>query len=345
MRFSIVVPVFNSQKYLKKCLNSIVNRSFRDYEAILVDDGSTDSSGAMCDDYVKRFDNVSVIHKQNQGQIAARLDGVKKATGVFIVFVDSDDTIELNALEVLNGKIEQYNPDGVAFECSRMTSHGLITRHSGKHFKDFLITDKAELYREILSSSSYCSVCKKTFKRSVFNTAGLENLFNLRIGEDFYQTMDLIANASSVLFISDDLYNYRNNPGSVIHREQMASRFKMDFSSAYFVIDLINNSPLFKDKEKEIEKQSRMNVQEIAWKLGDISNLKTNYQKKVELFDGIKKDPYFIDYISKLGTADLCGREKMVYELFLNSQYRTLIRRERIASIPGRIKHLISVIL
>ena len=88
-----------------------------------------------------------------------------------------------------------------------------------------------------------------------------------------------------------------------------------------------------------------MNVQEIAWKLGEISNLKTSFEKKVELFDWIKREPYFIDYIRGLGAADLEGRERKDYELFLTSQYRTLIRREKLASIPGRIKHLISVIL
>lgn len=343
MRFSIIVPVYNSQKYLKKCLDSVVKQSFRDYEIIIIDDGSTDRSGVICDLFAEKHQNIKVVHKKNQGQIAARTDGVKEAIGEYIVFVDSDDTIEPNALAVLNNKIEQYHPDGVIYESSRMTAHGLIKIHSGADFKEYMLTDKAALYREILSTSSHCAVWKKAFKRSLFTTSGLEHLYNVRIGEDFYQTMDLIANASSVLFIPDDLYNYRNNPSSVLHREQVASKFKVDFTSALLVVDLMKSKPYFTDKD--IENHSIGNVSEIAGKLEEISNLKTSYEKKKEIFDKIKKEPYFVEYIEKLGTANLSGKEKEMYELFMKSDYKKLIRKEQIASIPKRIKHLIAGIL
>ena len=343
MRFSIIVPVYNSQRFLRNSLNSVTRQSFRDYEIILIDDGSTDKSGSICDDFAKNNKNIIVIHKQNQGQIAARTDGIKKAVGEYIVFVDSDDILEPNALEVLNNKIDQYHPDGVIYENSRMTAHGIVKLHSGTNFKEYLLTDKAALYREILSTSSHCAVWKKAFKRSMFTTSGLEHLFNLRIGEDFYQTMDLISNASSVLFIPDDLYCYRNNPGSILHRERMASRFSIDFTSALFVVDLMKKSPLFSDED--IKEQAIMNVSEIAWKLEEISNLKTSYERKKEIFDKIKTEPYFIEFIEKLGTANLSGKEKEMYELFMNSDYKKLIHKEKIASIPKRIKHLISVML
>ena len=342
LRFSVIIPVFNSKRFLRKCLNSVVNQSFRNYEIILIDDGSTDTSGAICDSYSEKHDNITVIHKDNQGQIAARTDGVKRAIGEYIVFVDSDDTIEPNALEVINSKIEQYHPDGVIYESSRTTAHGLIKLHSGANFKEYMLTDKHALYHEILSTSSHCAVWEKAFKRNLFKTSGFEHLYNLRIGEDFYQTMDLIANASSVLFIPDDLYNYRNNPGSILHKERMALRFKIDFTSALFVIDIMKNSPYFTDED--IEEQARLNVSEIAGKLEEISNLKASEERKIEIFEQIKKEPYFIEYILPLGTADLEGLSKQMYELFLNSRYKELIRKERIYNFPKRIKHLIAVV-
>ena len=343
LRFSVIIPVFNSKRFLGKCLNSVVNQSFKDYEIILIDDGSTDASGTICDCYEEKYDNVTVIHKENQGQIAARTDGVKNAIGEYIVFVDSDDTLEPNALEVINSKIEKYHPDGVIYESSRTSAHGLIKLHSGANFMEYMLTDKHALYREILSTSSHCAVWKKAFKRNLFTTSGFEHLYNLRIGEDFYQTMDLIANASSVLFIPDDLYNYRNNPGSILHKERMALSFKIDFTSALFVIDIMKNSPYFTDED--IEEQSRLNVSEISGKLEEISNLKTSFERKKELFEQIKSEPYFIRYILPLGTANLEGLSKRMYELFLSSQYRKLIRIEKIINFPKRIKHLISVVL
>ena len=137
MRFSVIVPVYNSQRFLRKSLNSVTRQSFRDYEIILIDDGSTDKSGSICDDFAKKNKNIIVIHKQNQGQIAARTDGIKKAVGEYIVFVDSDDILEPNALEVLNNKIDQYHPDGVIYENSRMTAHGIVKLHSGTNFKEY----------------------------------------------------------------------------------------------------------------------------------------------------------------------------------------------------------------
>lgn len=343
MRFSIIVPVYNSQKYLKKCLNSVVKQSFRDYEIILIDDGSTDNSGSICDVFAKENKNITVIHKQNQGQIAARTDGVKAATGEYIVFADSDDTLESNALEVLNNKIEQYHPDGIMYESTRMTAHGLIKIHSGKSFKDFVLSDKASLYRKILFSSSSYSMCKKTFKRNMFTVSGLDKLYSMRIGEDFFQTMDLISNASSVLFIPDDLYNYRNNPDSIIHRERTAARFKTDFTSAYYVLDLVKTSPYFNDED--LKEQLTLSLHGIAERIEEISNLKTGYKRKKELFEQIKTAPYFTDYIMNLGAADLVGLKKKLYGLFLTSKYKKLIRIEKIVSFPKRVKHFISILL
>ena len=343
LRFSVIIPVFNSKRFLRQCLNSVVNQSFRDYEIILVDDGSTDTSGAICDSFANKHDNITVIHKENQGQIAARTDGVKKAAGEYIVFVDSDDTLEPKALEVINSKIEKYHPDGVIYESSRISAHGLIKLHSGANFKEYMLTDKHDLYMEILSTSSNCAVWKKAFKRNLFTTSGFEHLYNLRIEEDFYQTMDLIANASSVLFIPDDLYNYRNNPGSIIHTERKASKYNIDFTSALFVLDLFKNNSFF--SETDVQNDSKSNLHDIAGKLEEISNLKTSFKRKKELFEQIKSEPYFIRYILPLGTANLEGLSKRMYELFLSSQYRKLIRIEKIINFPKRIKHLISVVL
>lgn len=342
-RFSVIVPVYNSQRFLKECLDSVVNQSFRNYEIILVDDGSTDTSGAICDGYEKKHDNISVIHKDNQGQIAARIDGVKEAIGEYIVFADSDDTIEPNALEVINSKIEQYHPDGVVYEISRISAHGLIKQRSGKNFEEYLIADRAALYGIILSDSSQCSMCRKAFKRKLFKTSGFEKLYDLRYGEDFYQTMDLFANASSVLFIPDDLYNYRKNPESIVHRELTAAKYKVDFTSALFVVDLMKKEPFFSDKD--ILEHSIGNVSGIAGKLEEISNLKASYERKVEIFEQIKNEPYFKDYILKLGTTGLAGRKKKMYELFLDSKYKKLIIKEQFFHFPKRIKSLISVIL
>lgn len=114
-RFSIIIPVYNVEKYILECLSSVLNQTFSDYEIILVDDGSTDSSGEICDEYASKYSNIHVYHQANQGQSAARNMGVRQAQGEYIWFVDSDDLIiKKDALELLKEKVDN-EPDLIVF--------------------------------------------------------------------------------------------------------------------------------------------------------------------------------------------------------------------------------------
>ena len=93
-KVSIVVPIYNTEKYLKKCLDSIINQTYENLEIILVDDGSTDNSGKIIDDYAKKDSRIKAIHQKNAGQSTARNNGIKKATGKYISFIDGDDEIK-----------------------------------------------------------------------------------------------------------------------------------------------------------------------------------------------------------------------------------------------------------
>ena len=98
---SIIVPVYNVEKYLRECLDSILNQTFKDFELILIDDGSKDKSGEICDEYAKVHSNITVVHQNNQGQAAARNNGVKISEADWIMFVDSDDVIHPDLLQFL----------------------------------------------------------------------------------------------------------------------------------------------------------------------------------------------------------------------------------------------------
>lgn len=111
---SIVVPVYNVEKYLVRCLDSIINQSIREIEIILVDDGSTDISGDICDKYALQDERIKVIHKENGGLVSARQAGIKVASGQYIGFVDSDDWIESNMFQSLYKEAVLNNADAVA---------------------------------------------------------------------------------------------------------------------------------------------------------------------------------------------------------------------------------------
>ena len=111
--FSIIIPVYNVEKYLNKCVDSVLNQTFTDFEVILVDDGSPDNCPAICDSYAEKDKRVRVIHKQNGGLICARKSGLEAARGDYIGFVDSDDWIEENMYELFADMIKKYSPDMV----------------------------------------------------------------------------------------------------------------------------------------------------------------------------------------------------------------------------------------
>ena len=106
---SVIVPVYKCEQYLEACVDSILNQTFTDFEIILVDDGSPDNSGKLCDDLAEKYDNITVLHQENQGQAAARNNGVKIANGEWLHFVDSDDSLHPQMLESLYNAVSKSN--------------------------------------------------------------------------------------------------------------------------------------------------------------------------------------------------------------------------------------------
>ena len=103
---SVVIPVYNAEKYLHRCLDSVVNQTYKDIEIVLVDDGSTDGSGAICDDFARRYDNIVVQHRENMGPSVARNYGISISSGDYLMFIDSDD--ELSALELISENMQLF---------------------------------------------------------------------------------------------------------------------------------------------------------------------------------------------------------------------------------------------
>ena len=164
MTFSIIIPVYNVEKYLNECVDSVLNQKNVDYEIILVDDGSTDNSGQICDEYVKNHSNISVIHKQNGGASDARNIGIEEAEGDYILFIDSDDKIEKNSLSKINEVIiNQKFPDIVMLEVYKyFDNNGTIISLSDGVNEDIDILKGKKLFEYLSNLPKYpASPCSK----------------------------------------------------------------------------------------------------------------------------------------------------------------------------------------
>ena len=149
MRFSIIVPVYNTEQYLTECIDSVLSQTYPDWEMIIVDDGSTDRSGALADEFAGCDNRIHVIHKQNCGQFWAREDGIHQAQGEYLLFLDSDDYWDGACLQVLNDAVETYTPDMVMFAAERFGDDSRSNRVIGRFSEQTQWCAKNQAYQMI----------------------------------------------------------------------------------------------------------------------------------------------------------------------------------------------------
>lgn len=163
---SIIIPVFQAEKYLKPCLDSVLNQTLTDFELILINDGSTDSSGNICDEYAKSDTRIKVIHQGNKGQSAARNRGIKNSTGEYIGFVDNDDLVSSDMFEILVDNAKKANADISACSFIQQDERGTKKPSSHNHEKFIFSNDegmKELLSREKLDIYVWTKIYKKRF--------------------------------------------------------------------------------------------------------------------------------------------------------------------------------------
>ena len=168
-KYSVLLTVYNSEKYLDECFNSILCQTFNDFEVVVVDDASTDSSGKICDKYARKDSRVKVIHKANEGVNVARKTAFENSTGDYILTVDCDDIIDHDLIETVDGIFEKYSCDIVMFDLSifdNKTGKVTIKKMSEKScFYDK--KNKKELYL-ILLNRCMNSLCTKCCRREIY---------------------------------------------------------------------------------------------------------------------------------------------------------------------------------
>ena len=216
--FSVIVPVYNVECYLRQCIDSILAQTYLDFEIILVDDGSQDSSGAICDEYAEGDSRIMVIHKKNQGQISARRVGLSNSSGQFVCFIDSDDEVCRDLLKKAADVIAMFSSDVITFKWKKIDNDGKLLGEESSIFPEGEI-DKEMYFRKILSSTSLNSLCKKICRRSLFDLdADYSDYYTIRNGEDLLQSLPVVYRANKFYYLDEALYLYRMIPQSITHK-------------------------------------------------------------------------------------------------------------------------------
>lgn len=222
---SVIVPIYNVEKYLYRCLESINNQTYNNIEVILVDDGSTDSSGVIADQYAEKHNRFCVLHKENGGLSDARNNGLERARGTYICFIDSDDVIHNDYIRVLYNAIIENDCDIAECDFEYVDEKKINEiNHSGNVLNSTLhIYSNIDMLHRLYNSTYVRTVVawNKLYKKELFN----DIVFPVgRIHEDEATTYKLYYKASKVAVLSDKLYFYYQNVNSIMQKQYNVKR-------------------------------------------------------------------------------------------------------------------------
>lgn len=239
---SVIVPVYEAEKYLNECIESILNQTFSDLELILVDDGSTDRSGEICDAYKKQDARVRVLHKKNGGVSSARNTGIELSRGTYLTFVDSDDYLTTGALEKLYMDIITYEAD---ISCCLMCSDSEVGRGSLQNGIFEIWKSKDALIKSLEDNHFTYSSCAKLYRKDFLGDIRFDE--GRKIHEDSYFVFCCFYEEPTVVVNNVGIYHYRNNNESASHAEFSEKFFDILYFADKKRNKVITNYPEYRD--------------------------------------------------------------------------------------------------
>lgn len=323
VKFSILVPVYNAEEYLDASIQSVLQQTYGNYELILVDDGSKDRSGEICDSYAQKHDNVFAYHKENAGQLHTREYAIDIATGDYYVFLDADDTLREHALETIYNKINEYNSDCVIYQWERMLNGKVVS--PAPKFADICITDKRELYKKCFLTEEYNSMCRKAVNAEIFSKkADHSGDYSIRHGEDLIQSLAVLKYSRKVAFVDDVLYNYTVNPESVSQSMTYDKPEQVNLSGVQRVLTFLQDEAVW--KEEDYTKLRNYYNYLICSKLLAVCKQDMPFSKKREMFEHIRNTHHYRTFLSQTKCRDIkLGKRTVMFLLFKNRQDTVLI--------------------
>ena len=230
VKLSVIVPVYNAEKYIGKCIESLVNQTYKDFELIIVNDGSTDRSSEICEMFIDKFRTLSIIHKNNTGLISARIEGLRRASGYYISFVDADDWVEPDFLELLLSQMESAQADIVITGCikeEKNKAQMIVNKFAnGVYEREYL---EKKLFPKMLHYQGFFEfgvlpyMWNKMYKKDKLIECYKSIDTDIYDGEDVAVVFPYLLQSYKVVIINEAKYHYR------IHSASMTAYKKQDY--------------------------------------------------------------------------------------------------------------------
>lgn len=218
IEFSVIIPIYNTEKYLARCINSIINQTYKKMELILVDDGSTDNSKKICDKFARNYKMIKVVHQKNKGVSAARNVGLKLASNEYIVFVDSDDWIEKETLENLYNVIKHNEIDCIVSNLKEKVRKKVTNKNQiqtwEKEIEKLIITEKIN------------SPVNKVYRNSIIKSNNIKFDEEISIGEDLLFNIEYFINSKKIYILNKKLYHYEISNNNSLTRKYKKDKYE-----------------------------------------------------------------------------------------------------------------------
>ncbi|MBI9041553.1 glycosyltransferase family 2 protein [Lutibacter sp.] len=259
IKISVIIPVYNTGKYLRKCLNSVINQTIKEIEIIVVNDGSTDNSLSICEEFSKKDKRIFIIDKANEGLEMARKTGLKKALGEYVTHLDSDDWLKKNALEILYNAATKSNAEIVSGNSMRvMDKFGLLKlkNRSGFMLSDNLIIQEDFIkyyYKNFFGINIFpVSMWGRLYKKSFIDNIDVIPIRCLKLGEDLNYNIQVFPEAKNIYFTKEVVYNYRFGG--------MTSKFNSEIIEEALKMYVLKQEMILKYKLPELDKYIKIEL-------------------------------------------------------------------------------------
>lgn len=247
-KYSFIIPVFNTKQYLERCVKSILQQPYQHYEILLINDGSTDGSGELCDILSRKDKRIKVFHQPNSGVSVARNNGIEHAIGDFILFVDSDDWISINYLNNIEYMISSFS------DCDVFCYKNFIASTELKEDKrtKFQTIHKLDIKNYINRSSFYPALWSYVFKRSIILNYNLRLHKGLKYSEDSNFVFKYLAHSTHIAISNERLYYYFLREDSAIHQNFTHEWAEANLTACLDILEYYHNSGIQSDNKKRI---------------------------------------------------------------------------------------------
>lgn len=317
MKFSIIIPIYNAQRYLEYCLQSLVEQDYRDYEVILVNDGSTDGCDRICRHYAEKYcEHVRYYEQENKGQYAARMFGIEQAKGEYCCFVDADDAVTKDYFKVLDHASKVSQADILLFDFEMINENGNRLDLDTDELLEAGKVSKSRIL-ELLILSRINAMWNKAYRRTLFKYVSLSDVeMGVRIGEDLLMNIPLVEHAETFFYSAERIYQYRKNRSSISYNIGKRSIMDVDVTrNAVYQcmvrlgIDTEHNRKLF--YEQYLEEVGR----ELRY---------TNQKQDLNAFKQISEAEHMVKAEKYLKNSNIPKWKKVELKLFYEKKWRIM---------------------